>query len=220
MGSLATYGFIVTYGLVCCASTAIFAITTGSSMPQQKQSPGSAFIGHGLALIGNLYPVPEVPYGSCHTSTWHTWPQPFCGFCSTRTRIPPRARYLPMISRFGLSAPRFLFFIFLGEGALIPSARKDRILQEPLVKAFIPGILLLLHEVLNAIAYLPTKSLSIIVEMLLKKLTDRGLHAPSRSCWQGKDTRGGSPMEVWSLCNETRQILGKGHNTLVQKAPV
>lgn len=62
MGSLATYGFIVTYALVCLA------------LPRYLQARGAlqpsaqviSWLGCGamiLALVGNLYPVPEGPYG-------------------------------------------------------------------------------------------------------------------------------------------------------------
>jgi amino acid transporter len=62
LGSLATYGFIVAYGLVCVA------------LPRYLRNHGvvrlgaqiiSALAGLAmlLALVGNLYPVPEGPYG-------------------------------------------------------------------------------------------------------------------------------------------------------------
>lgn len=62
MGSLATYGFIVAYALVCLA------------LPRYLQQHGAlnanaqiiswlAFGAMILALVGNLYPVPEGPYG-------------------------------------------------------------------------------------------------------------------------------------------------------------
>jgi len=62
MGSLATYGFIVTYALVCFA------------LPHYLHEHGGLHLGGRivsvvastamlLALIGNLYPVPEGPYG-------------------------------------------------------------------------------------------------------------------------------------------------------------
>jgi len=62
LGSLATYGFIVTYALVCVA------------LPRYLQEHGGvrfgsraislvAFVAMLLALAGNLYPVPEGPYG-------------------------------------------------------------------------------------------------------------------------------------------------------------
>jgi amino acid transporter len=62
MGALATYGFIVAYGLVCLAlprylrqhgalnlSARFFSVVAAAAML--------------LALVGNLYPVPEGPYG-------------------------------------------------------------------------------------------------------------------------------------------------------------
>jgi len=62
LGSLATYGFIVTYALVCIA------------LPRYMRGHGRvrvttrilsvlAFVAMLLALVGNLYPVPEGPYG-------------------------------------------------------------------------------------------------------------------------------------------------------------
>src|ERR1700730_2759559 len=62
MGSLATYGFIVAYALVCLA-------LPGYLRAHQKYSFGAhvlswlACIAMILALIGNIYPVPEGPYG-------------------------------------------------------------------------------------------------------------------------------------------------------------
>ena len=62
MGSLATYGFIVAYALVCLA-------LPGYLRAHGKYSSGAhvlswfAGIAMILALIGNIYPVPEGPYG-------------------------------------------------------------------------------------------------------------------------------------------------------------
>lgn len=62
MGSLATYGFIVTYALVSVALPrylrAHHAYHSGSQIV-----PWLACAAMLLALIGNLYPVPEGPYG-------------------------------------------------------------------------------------------------------------------------------------------------------------
>jgi amino acid transporter len=62
MGSLATYGFIVTYALVCLALPKYLqnhsADHRGASL-----IPWAACLAMLLALIGNLYPVPEGPYG-------------------------------------------------------------------------------------------------------------------------------------------------------------
>jgi amino acid transporter len=62
MGSLATYGFIVTYGLVCLAVPR-YLRGHGVSQRGARIIPALAFAAMLLALIGNLYPVPEGPYG-------------------------------------------------------------------------------------------------------------------------------------------------------------
>jgi amino acid transporter len=62
MGSLATYGFIVTYGLVCIALPR-YLRDHGAYQPTSRIIPSLAFIAMLLALVGNLYPVPEGPYG-------------------------------------------------------------------------------------------------------------------------------------------------------------
>jgi amino acid transporter len=62
MGSLATYGFIVAYALVCLA-------LPGYLRAHGKYSAGAhvlswcACLAMILALIGNIYPVPPGPYG-------------------------------------------------------------------------------------------------------------------------------------------------------------
>ena len=62
MGSLATYGFIVTYALVCIALPKYLrehnAYHSGA-----RVIPWLAAVAMVLALVGNLYPVPEGPYG-------------------------------------------------------------------------------------------------------------------------------------------------------------
>jgi amino acid transporter len=62
MGSLATYGFIVTYALVCLALPRYLKEHDAYS-PGARIIPGLACAAMLLALIGNLYPVPEGPYG-------------------------------------------------------------------------------------------------------------------------------------------------------------
>jgi amino acid transporter len=62
MGSLATYGFIVTYGLVCIALPR-YLRDHGVLHPGARIIPWLAFTAMLLALAGNLYPVPEGPYG-------------------------------------------------------------------------------------------------------------------------------------------------------------
>ena len=63
MGSLATYGFIVTYGLVCFALPRYLRDHHGVVNAATKTIPWLAFAAMVLALAGNLYPVPEGPYG-------------------------------------------------------------------------------------------------------------------------------------------------------------
>ncbi len=62
MGSLATYGFIVAYALVCMALPR-YLREHGAYRPGAQIIPWLAFTAMLLALIGNLYPVPEGPYG-------------------------------------------------------------------------------------------------------------------------------------------------------------
>jgi amino acid transporter len=62
MGSLATYGFIVAYALVCVALPR-YLRQHGAYRPGVQVIPWLAFTAMLLALIGNLYPVPEGPYG-------------------------------------------------------------------------------------------------------------------------------------------------------------
>ena len=62
MGSLATYGFIVAYALVCVALPR-YLRAHGAYRPGAQIIPWLAFTAMLLALIGNLYPVPEGPYG-------------------------------------------------------------------------------------------------------------------------------------------------------------
>jgi len=62
MGSLATYGFIVAYALVCVALPR-YLRDHGAYRPGAQIIPWLAFAAMLLALIGNLYPIPEGPYG-------------------------------------------------------------------------------------------------------------------------------------------------------------
>jgi amino acid transporter len=62
MGSLATYGFIVAYALVCVALPR-YLRDHGAYRPGARIIPWLAFTAMLLALIGNLYPIPEGPYG-------------------------------------------------------------------------------------------------------------------------------------------------------------
>jgi len=62
MGSLATYGFIVTYALVCIALPR-YLRKRGVFRRGAQIIPWMACAAMVFALAGNLYPVPEGPYG-------------------------------------------------------------------------------------------------------------------------------------------------------------
>jgi amino acid transporter len=63
VGSLATYGFIVTYGLVCVALPKYLLRHGALSGWGARIIPWLAGTAMLLAMAGNLYPVPEGPYG-------------------------------------------------------------------------------------------------------------------------------------------------------------
>jgi amino acid transporter len=90
LGSLATYGFIVAYGLVCL-SLPKYLRTHGVFRPSSWILPWLAATAMVLALIGNLYPVPEGPYGTLpyiylvYLATGLAW-----FFWNTRNEKPPR----------------------------------------------------------------------------------------------------------------------------------
>lgn len=62
LGTLATYGFIVAYALVCIALPR-YLRDHGVYRPGAQIVPWLAGAAMLLALVGNLYPVPEGPYG-------------------------------------------------------------------------------------------------------------------------------------------------------------
>jgi amino acid transporter len=62
LGSLATYGFIVAYALVC-VSLPRYLREHNAYRPGAQIIPWLAFAAMLLALVGNIYPVPEGPYG-------------------------------------------------------------------------------------------------------------------------------------------------------------
>lgn len=73
-------------------------------------------------------------------------------------------------------------------------------------------------EVLNIIAYLPTQSLSIIIDKdFFKKLKDKDFMRIAVLLAQKSYHTGGCPIGGVIINNKTRQIIGKGHNTLVQE---
>jgi cytosine deaminase len=73
-------------------------------------------------------------------------------------------------------------------------------------------------EVLNVIAHLPTKSLTSVAEdEFFKKLNDADFMRLAVLLAQKGCEEGGCPIGGVVISNQTRQILGKGHNTLVQE---
>src|SRR6202453_377953 len=86
------------------------------------------------------------------------------------------------------------------------------------MKAFITSDTPVTQEVLNTIAHLPTKSLAAIVEDgFFKKLTDRDFMRIGVLLALKGYEEGGSPIGGVIVDDETRKIVGKGHNTLVQE---
>src|SRR5579862_3692630 len=86
------------------------------------------------------------------------------------------------------------------------------------MNAFITSDTPVTDEVLNLIAHLPTKSLSKIVEDgFFKKLSDRDFMRVAVFLAEKGYDEGGCPIGGVIISNETRAILGKGHNTLVQE---
>jgi cytosine/creatinine deaminase len=86
------------------------------------------------------------------------------------------------------------------------------------VKRFITAETPVTDEVLNAIAYLPTRGLSKVVEDgFFRKLSDRDFMRIGFLLARKGYEEGGSPIGGVIIDNETRQIVGKGHNTLVQE---
>jgi len=86
------------------------------------------------------------------------------------------------------------------------------------MKTFIKKGTPVTDEVLNVIAHLPTKSLSTIVdEGFFKKLKDKDFMRIAVLLAQKSYNTGGCPIGGVIINNKTRQIIGKGHNTLVQE---
>ncbi len=85
------------------------------------------------------------------------------------------------------------------------------------MKHFITQDTLVKEEVLNVIAHLPTKSLPAIVEdKFFVKLSDRNIMRIAVLLAQKSYDEGGCPIGGVIIDNNTRRIVGKGHNTLVQ----
>jgi cytosine/creatinine deaminase len=70
---------------------------------------------------------------------------------------------------------------------------------------------------LNVIAHLPTRSLPAIIEdKFFSKLSDRNIMRIAVLLAQKSYDEGGCPIGGVIIENDTRRIVGKGHNTLVQ----
>jgi cytosine/creatinine deaminase len=86
------------------------------------------------------------------------------------------------------------------------------------MKAFITTTTPVSDELLNIIAHLPTKSLPAVAESgFFRKLEDRDFMRIAVLLAQKGYDEGGCPIGGVIIDNERRQILGKGHNTLVQE---
>ncbi|WP_330082643.1 nucleoside deaminase [Methylocystis iwaonis] len=71
--------------------------------------------------------------------------------------------------------------------------------------------------VLKAIAHIPTRSLlAVVAQGFFEKLGDRDFMRIAAWLAQKSFDEGGCPIGALIIDNATRQILGKGHNTLVQ----
>lgn len=73
-------------------------------------------------------------------------------------------------------------------------------------------------EVLNVIAHVPTRGLnSVAADGFFKKMSDADFMRLAVLLAQKGYDEGGCPIGGVIISNETRQIVGKGHNTLVQE---
>jgi len=73
-----------------------------------------------LALIGNLYPVPEVRMAAAYIYLAYLAAALLWFLLHSHANTARAAILTNDSSRFGLSGPRFLFFIFLENGAPNP----------------------------------------------------------------------------------------------------
>jgi cytosine deaminase len=73
-------------------------------------------------------------------------------------------------------------------------------------------------DVLNAIAHIPTRSIpSVIDTNFFRKLSDQDFMRIAFWLAQKSFDEGGCPIGAVIIDNKTRQLIGKGHNTLVQE---
>lgn len=74
------------------------------------------------------------------------------------------------------------------------------------------------EAVLRAIAHMPTKSLPVLMDNdFARGLTDADFMRVAGLLAQKSYDEGGCPIGAVIIDNSTRQIIGKGHNTLVQE---
>lgn len=74
------------------------------------------------------------------------------------------------------------------------------------------------EEALNVIAHLPTTSLpAIVTEDFYAQLSDKDFMRIAVLLAQKSYDEGGCPIGAAIIDNDSRQIVGKGHNTLVQE---
>ena len=86
------------------------------------------------------------------------------------------------------------------------------------MKPFITRDTPVTQELLNTIAHLPTKSLATIVEQeFFQKLSDKDFMRIGVLLALKGYLEGGCPIGGVIIDDETRMIVGKGHNTLVQE---
>ena len=86
------------------------------------------------------------------------------------------------------------------------------------MKSFITATTAVSDEVLGAVAYLPTTTLLQIVDpAFFRKLSDREFMRTAFLLARKSYREGGSPIGAVIINDATRQIVGKGHNTLVQE---
>jgi len=74
------------------------------------------------------------------------------------------------------------------------------------------------QSVLNVIAHMPTKSLGILMDSdFIQELTDTDFMHIAVLLAQKSYNEGGCPIGAVIIDNKSREIVGKGHNTLVQE---
>ncbi len=74
------------------------------------------------------------------------------------------------------------------------------------------------EEVLRTIAHMPTKSLPVLMDNdFVEGLTDADFMRVAALLAEKSYNEGGCPIGAVIVDNRTRQIIGKGHNTLVQE---